>query len=124
MLCRKDRSYHADLSLRYEIALQSGKALAHNQSMSSDEGAVTPLAVWMREKRVSGAEFARRSGMNEQAVSRIRRGFNRPTDEQKLAVARTTLEIEIELKLAEPRGVPVLDWFEGLEAPTPAQAAG
>lgn len=91
---------------------------------SADTEDVTPLAVWMREKRVKGSELARRTRLHEQTISRIRSGRNRPTDEQKLVIAEVTLEIERELKVAEPRGVTVIDWFESLRSATSAQAVG
>ena len=66
---------------------------------------------WMVQFRVSIEELSNRLGMAPNYLGEIRRGKKRPSDALKLAIARETLAIEAELKVAKPRGVPVDAWY-------------
>lgn len=80
--------------------------------MSSDPGDVGPLARWMREKRVKPIELAGLLGVTASNVRSWQAGKYKPSDPQRVKLAAVTLEIEIKLGIASPRGVPVMDWFE------------
>jgi transcriptional regulator with XRE-family HTH domain len=83
--------------------------------MTSDPGDVGPLARWMAEKRVPPKELAELLGVTAGNVRLWRAGRHQPSSEMKVKLAVVTLDIERKLGIAEPRGVPVLDWFAGME---------
>ncbi len=95
--------------------------------MSSQPGDVGPLAIWMREKRVTPIEMAERCGVSASNVRLWVQGRHQPSKRMLAVIERVTLEIEIELKIAveHQRGVRVLDWFpDAASASAPSQAVG
>lgn len=72
---------------------------------------LTPLARWLNEKRVTAREIAKRVGKSYTTVSGIRQGTSPPSDAMKIAISLVTREIETELGVAIPIGVPVESWF-------------
>lgn len=82
-------------------------------------GNATPLWRWMAGRRVTIEELAERIDVAPNHLGAIRRGERRPSDRLKIAIEKATTEIEREQGVAEPRGVPVLTWFEAEKSASP-----
>ncbi len=66
---------------------------------------------WMHQWGVTLEQLAAELGISPVYLGQLRRGQGRPSDELKERIATETKAIEEKRGVAEPRGVPVLDWF-------------
>jgi predicted transcriptional regulator len=73
----------------------------------------TPLERWMEKFRVTQPELAERCGLSVYMVCRLSTGARQPKLTELLVIAKVTLEIETELDVKEPTGVPLVAWGEG-----------
>ena len=66
---------------------------------------------WMLKYGVTLERLAPLVGVTRQHLSDVRRGAKRPSDGLKTSIATATADLERELGVSRPKGVPVVVWF-------------
>ena len=70
-----------------------------------------PLARWMTRFRVTNREFGARAKIAENYVGALRSGLAARVMGWKVAIQKATREMELDLGVTDPVGVPIAEWF-------------